>query len=497
MHTVGIGPDQGLRARDKRTSLQEMARVGGGDCTPSTALNLAFMKEVFVKLSKAITATCKRTMIKMEVPSAEIPTGQRDFVTPYTVADKVVTPGRLMKLHRSAASHIVVTNEFKQLKFHTKPFDRGAERNVHHFHDGNDWKVAKLPITAGGKVPKVPAQRKMVGQHLKIHDFCVGVLAEFTKALEVYEKTSDSFGTEFPELEEHNLYPLFTDACVYQLTGEGLQDSTWTFVFVEEKLAGQWTKFNDNNGHVMQGFGPDGEAAQAFTHYSFCASNGECMICDIQGNLSTKAEDQRWSDPQPISIDRKFGICDLGKSSMDQFFKTHECNKYCKALGINKCSASTCMAYICAEADPEDRIEATKYLEDFSNGRVVDALRSFDPRVKKERSKKVKTEKVAGVFALMDAPARVKEEVVDGSPDVKNEACDTNNFQTPRRSRTKRERSLTPEKITPKRERSLTPEKVTPKRSRVRNPQVGRMFASSKPSLCLDSESDSDLEILR
>ena len=69
--------------------------------------------------------------------------------------------------------------------------------------------------------------------------------------------------------------------------------------------------------------------AQSLSHYSWQYTRGYLMVVDIQGcgNVLT--------DPQIHCLDTKrFGAGNLGYFGMIKFFITHNCNKYCKSLGL-------------------------------------------------------------------------------------------------------------------------------------------------------------------
>eukprot|EP00961_Rhodomonas_salina_P287414 3883398-Rhodomonas_salina.1 len=93
----------------------------------------------------------------------------------------------------------------------------------------------------------------------------------------------------------------------------------------EPYLSGQYMKHNDNDGHVES----DLELPQAFSHFTWEASNQSLLVCDIQG------VGNYYTDPQIHSHDGEgFGMGNIGQDGIDKFLNTHKCNSICKLLGL-------------------------------------------------------------------------------------------------------------------------------------------------------------------
>lgn len=99
-------------------------------------------------------------------------------------------------------------------------------------------------------------------------------------------------------------------------------------VTVEAMLRGKYEKFVSNNGtYRFQG------TLTAFVHYSFFASKGRLLVCDLQG----VRQDKRYmlTDPAIHSVEslgRGYGELDLGSVGIEAFFATHKCEKVCRHL---------------------------------------------------------------------------------------------------------------------------------------------------------------------
>eukprot|EP00669_Euglena_mutabilis_P014533 TRINITY_DN964_c1_g1_i1.p1 TRINITY_DN964_c1_g1~~TRINITY_DN964_c1_g1_i1.p1 ORF type:complete len:282 (+),score=108.51 TRINITY_DN964_c1_g1_i1:36-848(+) len=95
---------------------------------------------------------------------------------------------------------------------------------------------------------------------------------------------------------------------------------------VEPFLPGKYTKHSNNFGFVSE---EDRNTPQAFSHFSYCKSKGDLLICDIQG------VQDKYTDPQIHSKDGKgFGKGNMGIEGMLKFFQTHRCNSICRALSL-------------------------------------------------------------------------------------------------------------------------------------------------------------------
>jgi len=96
---------------------------------------------------------------------------------------------------------------------------------------------------------------------------------------------------------------------------------------VERFIEGDYHKHNNNFGFVEDEM--ERNTPQAFSHFTYEASNHTMLVCDIQG-----VGDQ-YTDPQIHTvIGTDFGKGNLGKQGMDKFISTHKCNSICKYLKL-------------------------------------------------------------------------------------------------------------------------------------------------------------------
>lgn len=111
----------------------------------------------------------------------------------------------------------------------------------------------------------------------------------------------------------------FLPVSVLRLDMEGLLYNT------EPYLRGDYLKHNDNSGHVDT----KQLVPQAFSHFTYEASNQTLIVVDIQG------VGDYYTDPQIHSFNGDgFGLGNLGQSGIRKFLQTHKCNRICRMLNL-------------------------------------------------------------------------------------------------------------------------------------------------------------------
>lgn len=82
-------------------------------------------------------------------------------------------------------------------------------------------------------------------------------------------------------------------------------------------------KFNSNTGATNYA----SPVARALSHFSYHATDGAELLCDLQGGKVGK--DYVLSDIVVMSNDKKYGLSDLGALGIENFFSQHHCNEFC------------------------------------------------------------------------------------------------------------------------------------------------------------------------
>lgn len=68
---------------------------------------------------------------------------------------------------------------------------------------------------------------------------------------------------------------------------------------------------------------------QALSHFSFHATKGQLLFCDLQGGVYK--DGFVITDPVIMSMKQEYGPTDLGSKGISTFFSRHKCNKFCRA----------------------------------------------------------------------------------------------------------------------------------------------------------------------
>ncbi|KAL0215170.1 hypothetical protein P9112_007354 [Eukaryota sp. TZLM1-RC] len=96
---------------------------------------------------------------------------------------------------------------------------------------------------------------------------------------------------------------------------------------VESYAEGVFRKHNNNYGFVDKQC--NRSTPQAFSHFTYHASNNELLVVDIQG------VENIFTDPQIHSVaGNDFGLGNLGKNGMKRFLESHQCNEICQYLEL-------------------------------------------------------------------------------------------------------------------------------------------------------------------
>lgn len=110
------------------------------------------------------------------------------------------------------------------------------------------------------------------------------------------------------------------------------EDTTYVkpseYVAIEPFLTGTFEKFNSNGGYE-DGTSP---LLTAFSHWTWSATGHRLLICDIQGVKNGKK--YMLTDPCIHSLERKYGLTDLGVVGMEKVMSFHKCNDLCRKLGL-------------------------------------------------------------------------------------------------------------------------------------------------------------------
>ena len=97
---------------------------------------------------------------------------------------------------------------------------------------------------------------------------------------------------------------------------------------MQEPFIEGWQKFNSGSGWNDSG-SSWARAMQALSHFSYDVTNGQSLLCDLQG--AVYRDGVVLTDPAILSVSGKFGPTDLGEKGISTFFGHHVCNEYCRS----------------------------------------------------------------------------------------------------------------------------------------------------------------------
>ncbi|ETO21787.1 hypothetical protein RFI_15417 [Reticulomyxa filosa] len=120
----------------------------------------------------------------------------------------------------------------------------------------------------------------------------------------------------------------FLEANVLQL----VQREGSPLCHMEKFIEGDYRKHNNNSGWVDEDEARS--TPQAFAHFTYEASKGKLLVIDIQGVNDV------YTDPQIHTTEnvKSFGKGNLSQKGINQFLRTHQCNKICHYLRLENVS---------------------------------------------------------------------------------------------------------------------------------------------------------------
>ncbi|CAJ1959240.1 unnamed protein product [Cylindrotheca closterium] len=97
---------------------------------------------------------------------------------------------------------------------------------------------------------------------------------------------------------------------------------------LQEPFITNYQKFNSNTGWADDSL-PWPRVMQALSHFTYHISNGQKLLCDLQGGVYT--DGVVLTDPVVMSTTREYGPTDLGSNGISSFFAHHVCNEFCQS----------------------------------------------------------------------------------------------------------------------------------------------------------------------
>jgi len=110
---------------------------------------------------------------------------------------------------------------------------------------------------------------------------------------------------------------------------------TDTQVLVEPFIR-NYQKFNSNSGWVLKpsplldSSSQWSLVMQALSHFTYHITNGQYLLCDLQGGIYPETNAAVLTDTAIHSAKKEFGVTDYGQQGISTFFCQHKCNRFCQ-----------------------------------------------------------------------------------------------------------------------------------------------------------------------
>ncbi|KAI9329528.1 kinase-like domain-containing protein [Obelidium mucronatum] len=144
------------------------------------------------------------------------------------------------------------------------------------------------------------------------------LLSNFKRDIQKLTESGNEVGMELSEIVKDLNYVI---AAVVEIADDVL--------FVEERIVKKFAKYQSNSKFGIETI--YSRAMDYFSHHSWVASDGDMLVADIQGSIPGGL----LTDPQILSKFDCFSDGNRGADGIIEFFKQHECSKYCQPLDIH------------------------------------------------------------------------------------------------------------------------------------------------------------------
>ncbi|CAD7943787.1 unnamed protein product [Amoebophrya sp. A25] len=125
--------------------------------------------------------------------------------------------------------------------------------------------------------------------------------------------------------------------------------------YLVEPYIANFRKFNSNTGAVTQ----HEALPQGLSHWSYHASNGQELLCDLQGgSVGGSGESLVLSDVVIMSTKQEYGATDLGEEGIENWMAHHICGDFCDNSwlmpeGLEKRYRPTLCTTVCRDLRPQ------------------------------------------------------------------------------------------------------------------------------------------------
>ncbi|CAE7451613.1 ak1 [Symbiodinium necroappetens] len=318
LHTVGFG-DFGM------SMLQSLARLGGGTFHDCQVVHEQ-LQSIFGQLGTSVSTLHgsllgfgEEALTRVPPKDLEPPDAWRGSASELRSRAR---PCWAWLMIQRGEDDLRACGDARLVYLHHQPFAQGALRYAYHARSAHWYSEDAVP---GSRFHLVVKESKFVAKHRAedVHKF---FLQNHRRAQEF----AKAFNAAIDKVRESECSKVrFVPAYVLKISDEA-QEAGCRYVTAERYISGNYVKLNGNDGFVDSQSGQAAEVAAAFSHFTFQDSGGQELCVDIQGVGTT------WTDPQIHSLQKQFGIADLGRRGIDMFFMSHKCGPLCQKLLLSK-----------------------------------------------------------------------------------------------------------------------------------------------------------------
>ena len=293
--------------------------------------------------SVSVLQTLKDAKKKDPVPVAKVP------ILPSKTYPKSISISKMMKLGSEISMKVPTPDEVDLIDFDITKMKWGHPHRVNLFID-------EQPFSKGG-FRVVFKAKTSDGNAYVIKRFLPETLLEMEKINDNVEKKETVSSLTKKAVQMHKLAKSFTDELNKYIDNIGKKEEfglsfTYNAIFlgiirksdkdetvvVEEFIPGQFTKYVNNDGSIVNQSASALEnqlKAECLCHYSYMKSDKRLLLVDIQGSGSTLF------DPEIATAgafvrngELNFCMGNLSDTAINMFTSLHTCNLYCHMVGL-------------------------------------------------------------------------------------------------------------------------------------------------------------------
>lgn len=300
-----------VKLEDFTFSLQEAKKMG------MPALQKQFLIKCSSSISSIHSSAALRNDSIREPDRSEVESRWNDMIT-HKMFDFVLWSGEPKRISFEDARPIIEIDvrRVANSKYHlglTK-VSSGAFRNCYQLYDESGKYIAKIPKVRGGAADLVNLSNEP--RLSVLSSYFADRFNEETKMKRVNFLPSMLFEAHLDDLRSNHIF------------------NNNKYIIGEKFMEGKYQKFNSNSGWVN----PNTRSSdlckflQAFSHFTFHKSKGSVLVVDLQGTFTKDAI--YLTDPAIHSNTEyySFGKTDRKQLGVAEFFRSHECNKFCTML---------------------------------------------------------------------------------------------------------------------------------------------------------------------